>query len=629
MGYRNSRYGKAEEINHNGAWNLRRYLFILLFCYLSTLIGFQAEATPVLQLHETQGSYSLDGKVDYYEDPSGQQDIDSIRSLSETAWMQHPDTSPNFGFSRSAYWFRLPVEVHSLKTWQLSHLWLLEIDYPMLDEISLYLFSDGNLVQRVKTGDLEPFQNRPIPSREFVLPLKFPENGEATLYLRVASNGALQMPMYLRTEKDFITQDDLETVGLGLFFGILLAMILHNLVIYFKIYEWPYLYYVLYVLTFGLFMAALTGWGYKYIWPDAVDFQSYCVTLFMLLSNIFACRFIHYFLDLPRNAPRIGLLLCAVVVVLLLLLIVTPFGLYHFTSQIGTAISFFTAMVALYVGIIQWLRGMEMARYFTVAWATFLIAVMQAALGKFGLLPDNFWTENFLQIGMTLEVILLSLALGDRLNNEKQERIKAQEEAIQLQFKHNEELEFKVAERTVELEEANKKLKRQATTDSLTGLFNRRYFFERGNHLLELAKRYQHPIALIMLDIDHFKSVNDTYGHDVGDIVIRHVAEILLRGSRKTDIAVRLGGEEFCLLLPETAADTALATAERIRTAIETSFVEHGGGKIEITASFGVSCAEPSQQEINFTELLKKSDKALYQAKETGRNRVVMSPDGE
>ena len=163
-------------------------------------------------------------------------------------------------------------------------------------------------------------------------------------------------------------------------------------------------------------------------------------------------------------------------------------------------------------------------------------------------------------------------------------------------------------------------IQKMAMTDSLTNLFNRRKFFELADHEFERARRYQHPLSLIMMDIDLFKQVNDNYGHAAGDLVLKNIAEIYQKSTRAVDIFARYGGEEFVILMPETAAEEAKETAERLRLLIAHSPIQYGDKAINITISFGVVELDASCKSTE--ELLDRSDQALYYSKKMGRNRV-------
>jgi diguanylate cyclase (GGDEF)-like protein len=158
-----------------------------------------------------------------------------------------------------------------------------------------------------------------------------------------------------------------------------------------------------------------------------------------------------------------------------------------------------------------------------------------------------------------------------------------------------------------------------ALTDELTRLPNRRYMAQRFLQEMQRARRYHKSLAFVMMDLDHFKQVNDTYGHLQGDQVLAELAKILIAGKRESDVAARYGGEEFALILHETSAEGALILAERIRASVEEATFPGG---LKITISIGVAATD---DEARFTSLMEKADEALYEAKEGGRNKVVLA----
>jgi diguanylate cyclase (GGDEF)-like protein len=172
-----------------------------------------------------------------------------------------------------------------------------------------------------------------------------------------------------------------------------------------------------------------------------------------------------------------------------------------------------------------------------------------------------------------------------------------------------------------QVEELAKQLKHQATTDFLTGLANRRRLSEQVPAMQSQAERAGEPISIVLFDLDNFKLINDDYGHDVGDNVLMIVGEIVKDSLRPYDLAARIGGEEFCIVLPRTSGEDALTIAERLRAAFEASYLDPLP-KGRITCSFGVVQAGPGER---LQQLLRRADTALYRAKDAGRNRVIGS----
>ncbi|HZG74983.1 MAG TPA: diguanylate cyclase [Paenibacillus sp.] len=197
----------------------------------------------------------------------------------------------------------------------------------------------------------------------------------------------------------------------------------------------------------------------------------------------------------------------------------------------------------------------------------------------------------------------------------------------------NEDLTARNSELTLMQEElslANRKLELLATTDPLTGCYNRRYLFQMLEYQIAVEQRYRVPFSLILFDVDHFKQINDTYGHHIGDEVLRHTSTLIRARLRESDIFARYGGEEFTIYLPHTENRDAYRLAEQLRHIVESQVVATDRGDIQITISMGlISVDGDSYEGVNpkqfLVEVMRKADAALYQAKEQGRNRVVVA----
>jgi len=180
-------------------------------------------------------------------------------------------------------------------------------------------------------------------------------------------------------------------------------------------------------------------------------------------------------------------------------------------------------------------------------------------------------------------------------------------------------LEQIVEERTAELKEANETISRLAAIDELTKLFNRRSFNDSAAAALSAARRHEFPLSMVMVDLDHFKSINDTFGHSEGDQILIAFADLLREMIRTEDVAARWGGEEFIMILPHTTREAAAALAERIRVAFEQHSVH--AKPVSLSASFGVVQLQEGDDVDN---LIRRADDALYRAKNQGRNQVVV-----
>ena len=305
-----------------------------------------------------------------------------------------------------------------------------------------------------------------------------------------------------------------------------------------------------------------------------------------------------------------------------------------------------TITVFLIMGVALWLarKKVSIAGYYALAWGALLVSAFTASLDNLDIVNISIPSQYLLVYGATIEVLMLAFILAisysrqrdfmlsakeDALEKER-EAVRAKQALIELQQSTQDELEYKVGERTLELEialrelsEANRELEKLNTIDPLTGIRNRRHFDKRLQAEGRRSRREQTPLALAMVDIDHFKSVNDLHGHSAGDACIQHVATILQQQlKRLSDDVCRYGGEEFGLILPNTDTAGAQQLLEAMRAEIEANPCQIDGTSISLTISAGVvsGIIAFSDEE---TSLLKTADERLYQAKQTGRNRVV------
>ncbi|MEW6325614.1 MAG: diguanylate cyclase [Nitrospirota bacterium] len=185
------------------------------------------------------------------------------------------------------------------------------------------------------------------------------------------------------------------------------------------------------------------------------------------------------------------------------------------------------------------------------------------------------------------------------------------------------ELQQEVEEKNAALAVLNQRLETMAITDELTGLFNRRHFIERVQQEFARSKRYHLPLSCLMIDIDNFKMINDRWGHQTGDAVLKELGALLKRSRRTHDLVARYGGEEFIVILCQTDHNGAMQSAEQVRKAIEGhAFSAADGRPLQVTASVGVS-SYPAPDVVQPDDLVRVADGALYQAKRTGKNRVI------
>jgi len=324
-----------------------------------------------------------------------------------------------------------------------------------------------------------------------------------------------------------------------------------------------------------------------------------------------------------------------------------------FISDIQDLAAMLSCIAGLSTTIYLWFKGNVSARYFTIAWAFLITATFYFAASMAGLIDRTTAAQYSQMLGFVLEVTLLSFALAERINRERAAREEAQQNAlllsqqvvqereakvesqnalIEMQRRTNEDLELRVMDRTAELqrtmqnlEVANRELAKLSHTDALTQVSNRRFFDKSFDDELQRASRGNQSLSLLLVDIDYFKRVNDTYGHLIGDECLRRVAEAICRViNRTSDLVARYGGEEFAVLLPLTSAESAVKMAEDVRREVEAIDMIHQGKHVVLSVSIGVAGWIPQRNETP-DRMIETADDALYQAKNAGRNQTQLA----
>jgi diguanylate cyclase len=588
-----------------------------------------------LQIDPAKTSYDLSLNLSYLEDKSGSLAFAQIRSPeTDSQWQLNTKGTVNFGYTNSVYWFSIEL----INPYDRAISRLIEIDYPVLDYIDFYTIEPDGDVNLLQMGDKRPFSERPMNHRNFIIPIGIDSDSSLQIYMRVQTNSSMQIPMILWQRDAFLSYSQNESVTMGFFIGVMLIMALYNLFVYISVLENNYLFYVFFVVSMILFLGGIKGINFQYLWPYSTQWNDQSIIVGLAGAILFGALFARDFTSLRGNRPLLDYFMIFLVIVNTGIILFSFVLSYTIMIHAVIITAVFAIIGAMAVGIIRMMDGDIPAKYFMLAWTAMMFGGIILAANKFNLISRNIFTENATVYGMALQVLLLSFALAERLNREKkasfmaqmealkQERIarKAREKALEIQKRTTEILERRVKERTVELEQANKKLAALSITDGLTGIKNRRYFNRVYPYEFKRAIRDKTPLTAMLLDIDHFKNFNDTYGHLAGDDCLKLVARTIENEmNRVSDMAFRYGGEEFAVLLPNTQIKGAVIVAEKIRQRIETTNFKFNGHSVFITISIGLVSRIPERNSSE-DEFLSYADDALYKAKLSGRNRVMV-----
>ncbi|ADU29022.1 ATP-binding protein [Evansella cellulosilytica] len=412
---------------------MRRNILVSLISFITCLLLFSVivqassdENENVVSLFDNTKRIQLEEHISIFADINNAYTIDDIRSSSfEGTFELNQESIPNYGYTDTVYW----VKVH-LRNQSSKDIWLLEIDNATLDYLSLYFPETAYENAYVsETGDLLPFDNREVNHRNFVYRLQLEENNITTLYLRFESEGAMQLPITLWHQDAFIEKSQLEYALLGIFFGILSIMALYNLFLFFSLRHWSYLFYVLFIASNIFIHLSFTGTAYQYIWPEQSWWNNRAIVLFMLISNIFGYLFAKSFLEMRKVIPGLNsifnyLIFCNFVIIFLL------FYSYSLALNLVVISSGVTVLLMIWAGISCYRKGYQPAKYFLLAWHISFIGTIISLLADAGFLPIYFVTKYAWQITASIEFLLFSFALADKINMMKKEKEQAEQEVI-------------------------------------------------------------------------------------------------------------------------------------------------------------------------------------------------------
>jgi diguanylate cyclase (GGDEF)-like protein len=431
----------------------------------------------------------------------------------------------------------------------------------------------------------------------------------------------------LWAEPEFNQRKRAESFVLDVYFGLLLSLMGFNLVLYFTIKEYRYLYYVALAASMFFCAGSFNGLWFQLLWPTWPNWHQISVPIGFCSVGITAILFSRSFLQTQVETPKLDKLLLLIALGFTGIIIASPFTNLSLIINLSSIAAIAMAVVALSAGIVVALKNKDYAWLYVIAWLSLLLGTIIFSAQVTGWIHSSTLTRYAIFIGSTVEMILLSFALTLQINYFKDQVTESQSIALAANrkliafLKDNEkELSERVYERTQALDEANQHLREQETIltklahyDELTEVANRSFLTEQFKHLLARAKRDEFSFAIFFLDLNYFKTINDTYGHKTGDELLIHTARQLRQTLRESDIVGRLGGDEFLILVEIKPEDANLAVLiEKIKLAIASPITINEQEYIT-SVSIGVAQYPIDGDEID--TLMNIADKRMYQDK--------------
>lgn len=526
----------------------------------------------------------LSAEISYFEDKNNS--VTSKNIVKNVKFLPLNKDNLNIGMTNATYWLKLSIDTNSSKEIKK----VISFKSPLMDEISLYELENGELVKSATVGHIIKQNIETVIEPKLSLHISLSAHTQNIFYIKIKSQAPVNLYFTIDSPEEFSNYTTLWYASMALYVGATLMILMYNLVLFFLIRIRAYLYYILFHTFFLLFLLDINGYLVQFIYPDNPTWERLSIPILLSLTIFAQALFAYEFLDVKNNGHKSKKVFKALILIMLLVFPLSFLFPFQEGMQIVNLMALFVNLIPLIIAIVYWIKlKLKNAKYYTLAWMVLIGGALFEQLKVQGVIEFEDSILSFMQIGVLIEMIVISVALADRFNT---------------------------------INNKNRELVSIVYTDFLTKIKNRNYFFERTNSLLETLKRREEEHSLIMLDLDYFKSINDTYGHIVGDKVLVEFSQEVTRLLREEDVFARIGGEEFVLLIRANKQE-ALQLANRVREKVESLTISCHENIIQFTVSLGIYSF--STANLSVDDMLSQADNALYKAKENGRNRVESS----
>jgi len=579
-------------------WNADRLLcgllqafIVVVFVVLAGPAMAQSSAPhPPITLDDRDPHVDLWPQVQILSDPGKDLGIEQVMRKIEA--FEAPTTAARtLGLREDAVWLRIPFSTSHNS----SGLWVLDIDYPVINQVDVFLVTAGRVVKQGRMGNLVPPADRPVNARSLAMGLTPSPATDYQLFLRVENAGAMILPISLSKPAVFLQRALGEQMLQGVLMGLGLCLLVYSLGQWLMLGEPLFLKYAILISGSLLFCLLQFGVGAQYLWPGNQWMELHMGGLSAFVAATGSFLFIEQVLRGTDMGPglsrlmKIGASLTVFSAALFALDLISISQVTLIVSVLGLA----PAALGLPGAVRRARRGDPVGYAFLIAWAVYcattwvLIEVIKGRVGA------NFWTLHSFQFGATLDMLIFMRVLG-------------------LQTR-----ELKIAAQAARLERDS--LHSMAHTDPLTGLPNRRLLNSAVSNAIA-QRRPGELVAVYMLDLDGFKEVNDHYGHDSGDALLIEVSRRLQASLRSSDVVSRLGGDEFLVLSSGLNNETQVRElGEKLVKAVgEPMTIAGQTCQVGLTVGYGVA----PKDGLDPLALIKKADAAMYAGKQAGKGRV-------
>lgn len=495
------------------------YVFFFFFffssCKLFSQIVYQIE----------NENLEINNHVQIFKDSTNKLTLEDIIKIDD--FKPSLNNVPNLGISKFTFWLKIPIKNSS----QDEH-FLIDVSQPTIDFIDYYYPDENNIYQHIEMGGHFPFNTRKYDDPDYIFDLHIPLTQTKIVYVKIRSKVSIQLPIKIGIERNILMQIKNKSILFGLYFGIMLVMILYNFFIFLSVKDKSYLYYVIYIISVLLTQASFQGYTFQFLWPNYPFITHYAFFIVSCMSGITGMMFMKLFLQIKSHnvlINRVSYFLYACYFLSACFLVLQDFKTSWKVLEISAML---VSVYMLVTPIIILKNGYKPAKFFIIAWSIFLIGIFIYVLKDLELLPFNNFTRYTMPIGSALETILLSFALANRINILKKEKEQSQATAVdalqqneKLITEQNVMLEQQVEERTIELNNTLIHLK-----DTQTQMVNVEKMASLGQLTAGIAHEINNPINFVSANVKPLKLDID----DILELVKKYEKIPITEDSRET-----------------------------------------------------------------------------------------------
>jgi len=573
--------------------NLFRKLIISLLITSYFWSGSCAIAQEVIDLSKFEEG-TLGNYLTYFQESKNQKlTLDqAIKHFNGKNVIQGNSNSISLGIGTEPVWLKISVNNPLLN----AKAYRLTVETPWLDFIDTWKIQNNNIQKKYSGGDAVSFEKRPMPYRFYAFEADY-LSGLTDLYIRIESLGPMAIPIRMSILPKAISSDISAGYQYGFLYGLMAALALYNLILFLMIRQREYGLYSIYLFGFIANSLSYTGQLHTVITQDfGLYFQDWLDAFLMITYSVAGLHFARFLLNTASYAPKLNKAIYWITIAIPIgMLIGALFNYLVFSLILAFILNSSFALLFIAMGFFAYKARVPSALLFLFSSVTAATCIGISTMAVAGLLPYNSFTFKAIEVGMAFEAITLALILAQR---------------------------FRLAQRDKLIAE------NFARIDPLTNLYNRRGFLDIIEKFWQSYIRNERDFSIVFIDIDHFKNINDTFGHALGDLVLSKIALCINNTARTGDIISRWGGEEFILLLPETNQEEAVVQAERLRVAIAALAIPCKNEILSVTGSFGVvgtnqiAQSQYCSEDFSIDYFIIKADQAMYKAKSQGKNQI-------